>query len=149
MTDFLTTTAFALVRRLAASGQETPSFYLLVSEDRAIDTVRAELAAEVEVQLGVKLRFVLASEMDPERLEDSLTTAGGVPITLITMDHWKPKVIDSLDGNIVWVTGAGTVLLLASFELAEQTLAAAPNMRNRFTDVLKIQLDEAFVGAKA
>ena len=143
MTDFSPTTPFGLVRRLAAAGQGSPSLYLLISEAGAIDAVQADLAAEVQVQLGVNLRSLTASEVRPERLEDAFRAESVSPVVLLTLDRWTPKLIDSLDRNIVLVARTGPVLLLTNSELAERALAAAPNLRNRLTDVLTIRPEEA------
>jgi hypothetical protein len=143
MTDFATTTAFQLVRRLAAAGQETPSLYMLISEPVAIDIIREDLAAEVEVQLGGNLRSVA-----PNWSEDAMITVGGSPVVLITLDQWAPTTIAAMDRNIVRLTTAGPVLLLATAEVAEKAVAAAPNVRSRLTDILLIERDKAFGGAR-
>jgi len=149
MIDFTATTPFRLVRGLAAAGGDTPSVYLLVSEDAAMDAVRADIAAEVEVQLGLNVRSLLASELRPAMLEEALTADMARLVVLITLDRWPPKLTDWLDRNVVLLTRAGTVLLLANHETAERALAVAPNLRNRLTDVLAIKPDEAFGGAQA
>ena len=97
MSDFSTTTPFGLVRRLAAAGQDSPSAYLLISEATAIDAVQADIAAEVQVQLGVNIRSLAASGVQPERLEVAFAADSTSPVVLITMKHWAPKLIDSLD----------------------------------------------------
>jgi len=148
MINFSVTTAFRLVRRLAAAGQDTPSVYLLICEAAAMDAVRADLAAEIEIQLGLNLRSLAASEVRPERLEDAFITDTAWPVVLIALDHWLPKFVDALDRNIVLVTRAGTVLLFTNQEIAHRALAAAPNLRNRLTDVLAIKSDEAFGDAR-
>ena len=56
MIDFSATTAFGLVRRLATAGLDTPSLYLLISEAATIEVVQADIAAEVQVQLGSGIR---------------------------------------------------------------------------------------------
>jgi hypothetical protein len=149
MIDFSATTAFRLVRRLAAAGQDTPSLYLLVCETAVMDAVRADIAAEVQVQLGFNLRLLAASEVRPERLEDAFTSDTVGHVILVTLDHWLPKLIESFDRNIVLLTRAGMVLLLASHEIAEHALAAGPNLRNRLTDVLVVKSDEAFGDERA
>lgn len=149
MIDFSATTPFRLVRRLAAAGQDTPSVYLLVCDAAAVDAVRADIAAEVEVQLGFKVRSLAASEVLPERLEDAFTAETVRPVVLVTLDRWLPRLVDSFDRNIVLLTRAGIVLLLASQVIAERALAAGPNLRNRLTDVLSIKPDEAFGDARA
>jgi hypothetical protein len=141
MTDFSTATAFGLVRRIAAAGQDNPAIYLLISETSAIDALQADLSAEVQVQLGIELRSLAASDIQPDKLEEAFAHAG---VVLITLDRWTPYFIQSLDRNIVWVTNTGPVLLLATFDVAERALALAPNLRNRLTDVLVIRPDESF-----
>jgi len=149
MIDFSATTPFRLVRRLAAAGQDTPSVYLLVCEAGAMQAVRADIAAEVQVQLGFNLRSLAASEVRPERPEEAFTRETDRPVVLVTLDRWLPRLVDSFDCNIVLLTRAGIVLLLASHEIAERALAAGPNLRNRLTDVLLIKPDEAFGDARA
>ena len=68
-------------------------------------------------------------------------------MVLVTLDRWIPKLIDSLDRNIVLATSAGAVFLLTNEEIANRILAAAPNLRNRLTDVVSIAPDEAIGGA--
>jgi hypothetical protein len=143
MMDFSATTPFQLVRRLAAAGQDSPSMYLLVCEAASMDAARADIAAEVEVQLGFKLLPLAGLEVRPDRLDDAFTAETVWPIVLVTLDQWLPKLVDSFDRNIVLLTRAGIVLLLASPEIAERALAAAPSLRNRLTDVLSIKPDEA------
>jgi len=149
MIDFSTTTAFRLVRRLAAAGQATPSLYMLVCESAIMDAIRADIVAEIEVQLGLNLRLLAASKMRPERLEEAFTPDTVLPLILITLDRWLPKLVDSFDRNIVLLTSAGVVLLVASPVIAERVLAAAPNLRNRLTDVVLIKPDEAFGDPRA
>ncbi len=149
MIDFSTTTAFGLVRRLAAAGRQTPSVYLLICGADAMDVVRADMAAEVEVQLGVNLRLMTASEVRPARLEDAFALETSWSVVLMTLDQWLPRLVESLDRNIVLLTRAGIVLLLASREIAERALAAGPNLRNRLTDVLVVKPDEASGAALA
>ena len=149
MTEFSPTTAFRLVRRLAAIGQDKASLYLLISDTAAIQAVRADIAAEVEVQLGVRLQAFAAEEVRPDKLEDVFTRDGGSPVTLIALDRWIAELVRALDRNIVLLTGTGAVLLLANHKAAEQTLRAAPNLRSRLTDILTISPDEAFRGVPA
>lgn len=146
MIDFSRVTPFKLVRRLAAAGQRGVSVYLLVGETADIPAVQADVSAEVQVQLGANLRSLAASELRSERLEDAFRADEGWPVVLITLDRWVPKLVDSLDCNVVLVTRVATVLFLANKEIAERVLTAAPNLRNRLTDVLAISPDEAFGG---
>ncbi len=149
MIDFAVTTPFRLVRRLAAAGQDTPSVYLLICETTVMDAVRADIAAELQVQVGLNIRLLAASDVRPERLEDAFGPVTIWPVVVLTLDRWVPQLVDSLDCNIVLLTRAGVVLLLASHEIAARALAAAPNLRNRITDILAITPDEALGGVGA
>lgn len=149
MSEFASTTAFELVRRLGAAGPDAPSAYLLVAEDVAAQAVQADIAAELEVQLGVDLRTLAASDVRLDGLESAFAPGPVRTAVLLTMDRWTPRLIDSLDRNIVFVMRAGTVLLLANREIAERALAAAPSLRNRLTDVLEIRPEEESRGASA
>ena len=119
---------------------------MLISDASNTEGVRADIAAEVQVQLGVELRSVAISEMQPERLQEVFRPYS---VVLIMLDSWAPKLIESLDRNVVLLMRAGTVLLLSSFELAERALVAAPNLRNRLADVLVIESDAEFGGTPA
>jgi hypothetical protein len=149
MTDFSATTAFRLIRRLAAVGLETPSLYLLIADAPAMHVIQADLIAEVRVQLGISLRALAAVDVGLDRLEDVFANDPAAPVTLITWDHWLPKLANSLDRNIILLKTAGAILLLTSRDVAEHMLVAAPNLRNRMSDVLAIRPDEAFGGAVA
>ena len=150
MIDFSPTTPFRLVRELAAAGQSAPSIYLLVCDDRSTGVVRSDLVAEIEIQLGFKVQSLAASRVRPDKLEDGLKQSGtDWSIVLLIFDHWLPKLTESIDRNVVLLTRAGTVLLLANPKIAERVLAAAPNLRNRITDVLSIKPDEALEGTRA
>jgi hypothetical protein len=149
MTDFSVTIAFGLVRRLAAAGTETPSLYLLISDAGAIRAVQADIAAEVQVQLGVGLRSLTAAEVRLDRLEGAFKRYPDRPVTLITLDRWLPKLVTALDRNVVSLTRRGSVLLLADQGVAERMLSAAPNLRNRLSDVLAIRPEEVLGGPMA
>ena len=138
MIEFSATTPFRLAGRLAAAGRDTPSIYLLMCNTALINAVQADLAAEVEIQLGSRLRSVSASEMRPGDLGAALNGGDVWPVFLITLDRWLPTLVESLDRNVVLLTEHGTVLILSSHEIAQRTLAAAPNLRNRITDILAI-----------
>src|ERR1022692_481544 len=131
MTGFSATTAFRLVRRLAAIGPDSPSLYLLVADAPAMRAIQADIAAEVQVQIGVTLHAFDAAD------QDALAHDPDTPVTLITFDHWLPKFVTAIDRNIVLLTRNGAMLLLASQEVVERMLAAAPNLRSRLTDVLE------------
>jgi len=149
MTCFSSTTAFGLVRRLAAVGLNGPSLYLLISDAPEMHVIQADITAEVQVQLGVGLRTVAAADLRLDRLEDVFAPDPATPVTLITLDRWLPKLGAALDRSIVLLTAAGAVLLLANSDVAKRMLAAAPNLRNRLSDVLAIRPDEAFGGTVA
>jgi hypothetical protein len=149
MTDFSATIAFGLIRRLAAAGTDTPSLYLLISDTGATRAIEADIAAEVQLQLGLGLRSLVAAEMRLDRLEEAFKRDPDRPVTLITLDHWLPKLVTALDRNVVSLTRGGAVLLLANQAIAERLLSAAPNLRNRLSDVLTIRPDEAFGGPMA
>jgi hypothetical protein len=104
-----------------------------------MDAVRADVGAEVGVQLGIDLKSVAASEVKPENLEELFIAEAVQPIVMVTLDQWLPRLVDSLDRNVVLLTRAGTALLLANQEIAERILAAAPDLRNRITDILSIR----------
>ena len=149
MTGFSATTAFRLVRRLAAIGPDSPSLYLLIADAPAMQAIQADIAAEVQVQLGVTLRSLAAVDVRLDKLEDVFPQACDMWVTLITLDRWLPRLVTTLDRNIVLLTRSGAVLLLASPEVTERLLPAAPNLRNRLTGVFGIRLEQAFEGPAA
>lgn len=149
MSDFGHSTAFGFVRRLAATGVGCPSMYLLLSESSAIEAVQADLVAEIEVQLGSEIRMRVASEVAPEKLEQAFLPSGAPAVTLVRFDRWVPQLVQSLDRNVVLLTRAGVVLLLSTMDLGRRTLAAAPNLRSRITDVLSLTPDEGVGGRRA
>ena len=148
MTEFSATTPFRLVRRLAAVGPDAPSIYLLVCDAAEMDAVLADMAAEVQIQLGLNLRPFAASELRPGSL-GALTEHNAGDLVVITLDRWLPALVCSFDRNIVLLTAGGTVVLLAIRDIAERVLSAAPNLRNRLTDVLVLRSDEAFGDSQA
>jgi hypothetical protein len=137
MSELTRTTPFYLLREIAAAGQGTPSVYLLIAEAEAINAVPPEVGAEAHAQ-GWNLRFLRASEVGPKELYAVFSRDGG-SITLLALDRWLPKLVDSLDRDVVLLTRGGVLLLLATPEIGERTLIAAPNLRNRFADVLIIE----------
>jgi hypothetical protein len=149
MIDFSTTIAFGLVRRLATAGTNTPSLYLLICDPGATRVIEADIAAEVEVQLGVRLRVFTASKMLHDGLDELFTPSSNMPVTLITFDCWFPKLATALDRNVALLTRNGATFLAANQDISGRLLSASPNLRNRLTDVLEIQLDESFGGAMA
>src|ERR1017187_5407681 len=127
MNGFSPTNAFRLVRRLATIGPDNPSLYLLISEAHTMQPIQADIAAEVQVQLGVGLRALAAADARFDGSEDAF----------------------ALDRNVVLLTRSGAVLLLANRKIAERILAEAPNLRNRLTDVFAIVLEELLEGPAA
>jgi hypothetical protein len=115
----------------------------LICDAAEVGAVLADMAAEVEIQLGLSLRPFTGSELRPESL-DALTERNAGDLVVITLDRWLPKLVRSLDRNIVLLTGGGTVVLLAVGDIAERVLRVAPNLRNRLTDVLVLRPEEVF-----
>jgi len=149
MTGFPATTAFRLVRRLATIGPDSPSLYLLIADARTMPAIQADIAAEVQVQVGVTLQALAAVDVKLDKLEDVFAQPPDSQVTLITLDRWLPKLVTAFDRNIVLLTRSGAVLLLASPEVAGRLLPAAPNLRNRLTGVFAIRLEQAFEGPAA
>jgi hypothetical protein len=139
MTQFAGTTIFQLVRRLAAAGLKSPSLYLLICDDSDIDSVRSDLEMEVRAQFGFFPRSFSASEVIWDRLEDVFSQNKEKPSLLITINHWKPGLFESIDRNVVLLERAGNVILITTAAFAERALVKAPNMRNRFTDILAVK----------
>jgi hypothetical protein len=114
-----------------------------------MQAIQADIAAEVQVQIGVTLRAFAAVDVRLDRLEDVFAQTPDSRVTLITLDRWLSKLVTALDRNVVFLTRSGAVLLIASPEVAERLLPAAPNLRNRLTDVFAIRLEQAFEGPAA
>lgn len=144
MIDFSATTPFRLVRRLATVGYKTPSIYMLICEAAVLEAVQADTEAELKIQLGLSLRSLPASRVRPERLENILGSEASGTISLVILDQWLPRLVASFDRNVVLLETNGTVLLVGTREIAERTPSAAPNLRNRLTDVLSIRPDQVF-----
>lgn len=144
MSNFSKITAFGLVRRIAVAGKGAPSLYLLICSGAVLDAVRADIMAEVHIQLRFNPRFLAASDIQLRRLKAALRSDRVRPLIVITLDRWLPKLVSSLDRNVVLLTKAGIVLLVATRTIANRLLTAAPNLSNRLTDVLAIKPDQAF-----
>ena len=129
-------------------GQDAPSLYLLICDPAEMDAVLADMAAEVQIQLGLELRAIAASTLRPETLE-ALTEHNAGQFVVIALAIWLPELISSLDRNIVLLTSGGAVALLTSSDIAEHVLISAPNLRNRLTDVLVFRPDEVFGDSRA
>jgi hypothetical protein len=143
MSEFSTTTTFGVIRRLASMGLTSPSLYVLICERGEMEAVQSDLAAEVDVQLGSELRILDTSNVSLDRFFEAIAPNGKPRAVLLTIRQWERKLVDSLDRNVVLLTGAGPLVLLADFEIAERILSAAPNLRNRLADVLLIRPDQS------
>ncbi|MGD0772074.1 MAG: hypothetical protein ABSC05_04555 [Candidatus Solibacter sp.] len=150
MTNFIPITPFEFVRRLALAGREVPSVYLLIIVEPATTAgIQTDLLAEIKIQLGTRVRSMVASSLQPERLDDAFKPEADRPVILVSIDRWVPRLIRSMDRNVVLLTRGGAILLLANRALAERVLSAAPHLRNRLVDVLEITPDSMFGGLSA
>jgi hypothetical protein len=146
MIDFSTTTAFRLVRQLAA-GQGSTAMYLLICEERVQNDIEADLQAEAEVQLGVRLTINLVTELLYEENAFALDDVNAIRVFRI--DRWSPELIGLLDTHVVRLEQTGAQLLFLTTDvLSEQLLVAAPNFRNRLTEVLRILPDDTSGGIR-
>lgn len=143
MIDFSTTTAFGLVRRMAVLGQNGPAIYLLICEGSDFEPVQADLAAEIDVQLGARIESLAASLPVLDQWLDAPVQGPQRAVILLTLRRAEHKVISFLDRNVVLLAQRGQVLILTEFDVGERVLAAAPNLRNRMADVLAIRPDDA------
>jgi len=140
MIDFSATTAFRLVRRLKL-GQGTTAMYLLIYEEGAEIAIETDLREEVEVQLGGRLPIGRVSELAESDENLGLPDAG--PIRVLRIDRWLPELVGMLDTHVIRIERAGAqFLFLTTAVLAERLLVAAPNFRNRLTEVLRIVPDD-------
>lgn len=131
------------------AGREVPSVYLLIVEPATTAGIQTDLLAEIQIQLGTRVRSMVASALQPERLDDAFRQEADRPVILMSIDRWVPKLIHSMDRNVVLLTRGGAILLLTNRELAERVLSAAPNLRNRLVDVLEMTPDSVFGGLSA
>jgi hypothetical protein len=140
MIDFSTTTAFRLVRRLVLS-QGTVGMYLLIYDDGAQFAIEADLRAEVEVQMAIRLPIGRVSEMLD--VDDALGLADSGPIRVLRIDQWSPDLVALLDTHVIRLERTGAqFLFLTTWALAERLLVEAPNFRNRLTEILRIVPDD-------
>ena len=140
MIDFSTTTAFRLVRRLVLS-QGTVGMYLLIYDDGAQFAIEADLRAEVEVQMAIRLPIGRVSEMLD--VDDALGLADAGPIRVLRIDQWSPDLVALLDTHVIRLERTGAqFLFLTTSALAERLLVEAPNFRNRLTEILRIVPDD-------
>ena len=139
MTEFATTTAFRLVRRLAI-GQDSTSMYLLVCEEDA-ESVVSDLRAEIGVQMTLPLPVARVSETNVEFPESG-------SIRGVVIDQWSPDLVAALDTHVIRIERTrAQFLFITSPAIAERLLVEAPNFRNRLTEVLQIVPDTATEGA--
>jgi hypothetical protein len=140
MMDFSTTTAFRLVSRLAM-GQDSTAMYLLIYEEGAQTVIEADLQAEVEVQLSSPLSIGRVSELAD--LDGALGASGAGPIRILHIDRWSPGLVALLDTHVIRLEQSGAqFLFLTTLAVAGQLLVAAPNFRNRLTEILQIVPDD-------
>jgi hypothetical protein len=140
MIDFLTTTAFRLVRRLAM-GQGSTAMYLLIYEEGTEFLIETDLRAEVDVQLSSPLPIGRVSEMFDVDAFLGLPDSGSIRV--LRIDRWSPELVTLLDTHVIRLEQTGAqFLFLTTPALAEQLLVEAPNFRNRLTDILRVVPDD-------
>ena len=121
-------------------GQASTAMYLLICDEHAQDDVETDLRAEVEAQLGVRLPVGLIEEMFLEDVGFGPDDTN--PIRLLRIDRWSPELIGLLDTHVVRLERTGAqFLFLTTDKLSEQLLKAAPNFRNRLTEIMRILPD--------
>jgi hypothetical protein len=115
--------------------------YLLIHADCEESVIEADLQAEAEVQLGshVPIGPVLDLLNEPGGLKLDDTN----PIRILRIDRWSPELIGLLDTHVIRLERSrAQFLFLATDNLSERLLVAAPNFRNRLTEVLRILPDD-------
>lgn len=112
-----------------------------------MEAVRADLAAEVDIQLAVQLDFLEPSIPALEKWLNSSVSRNAREVVLLALGRPEQKVISFLDRNVVLMAQRGQVLVLTERSVGERMLAGAPNLRNRIADVLAIDPDDALSGA--
>ena len=117
MVDFLKTTAFRLVRRLA-TGQGSVVFYVLIYAENDLPDIEADLRAEIQVQIGVLPAFGVASTILREGAGLILDDAD--PIRILRIDCWSPELVALLDTHVIRLERSGAqFLFLATEKLAD------------------------------
>ncbi len=117
-------------------GQGSTSMYLLIYEEGAQSAIEADLQAEVSVQLssGLPIR---------QDVNDLLGLPDADQIRVLRIDRWSPELVALLDTHVIRLERTGAqFLFLATRALVERLLVAAPNFRNRLTEVLRIVPDD-------
>lgn len=146
MIAFSTTTAFRLVRRLVL-GQGSTGMYLLIYEEGTASAIESDLHAEVEVQMASPLPIARASDLVD--VDDGMAAWGERPVRALNIDRWSPELVALLDTHVVRLERTGAqFLFLTTPALAEQLLVAAPNFRNRLTEVLTIIPEDLSAGTR-
>ncbi len=139
MSDFSTTTAFRLIRRLAL-GEGSTAMYLLIHEEGQQPMVESDLQAEAEVQFGG--RFPIGSVSDLLNEPTGVRLNAKHPIRVLRIESWSPELLGLLDTHVIRLERSQAQLLfLTTDALSEQLLVAAPNFRSRLTEVLRILPD--------
>jgi hypothetical protein len=115
--------------------------YLLIYDDGAQFAIEADLRAEVEVQMAIRLPIGRVSEMLD--VDDALGLADSGPIRVLRIDQWSPDLVALLDTHVIRLERTGAqFLFLTTWALAERLLVEAPNFRNRLTEILRIVPDD-------
>ena len=66
-----------------AAGPANPSIYLLIADRDRLSAVEADLVAELDVQMGLALRVLKASETG-----DAFDWQSASPAAILTIDRW-------------------------------------------------------------
>ncbi len=140
MIGFSSITAFWLVRRLVLA-EETSVMYLLLHEKEIGFAVEADLQAEVEVQVGIRLQIAPLSAMFEN--DDLSRPYDWEPIRAFRIGDSEDELTNRLDTHVILQERSGSQLLfLTTPALAKHILSKAPNFRNRITEVLQIVEDD-------
>ncbi len=108
--------------------------YLLIHTEEAQLAIETDLIEEVEVQIGDKL--VIGQV-------EAIESHDGGPIRVFWIDRVSPQLVGLLDTHVVRLERTGAqFLFLTTRPLADQLLTAAPNFRNRLTEVMQIVPDD-------
>ena len=139
MIAFSTVTPFSLVRSIGVAGGQNPAIYLLICDSAVAKAVQADLAAEVEVQLGSPISVKAASAARGGNFE----SWHDGKIRVLHFDEWLPDLVDALDRHSAHlVQDGGQLFLLVDGQAAERILRGAPNLRSRLTDVFQISPED-------
>ncbi len=115
--------------------------YLLIYDEGTELAVESDLQAEVEVQLGMPLSIGRVSAL--LGIDPALGLDMKDRVRALRIDSWSQILVDLLDTHVVRLERTGAqFLFLTTAELSDQLLVAAPNFRNRLTEVLRIVPDD-------